>query len=210
MYSVWGSSFIWERTSDSRIGSGLLSTMPKAPFSVCSQMRDTVWAKLGSDRDGIAISRWFVRLFCALSANGDVPIPGTPVTVMFLPPISRVWGSAAEGSRNGRHAATPSPLPFVDKTQHVMLARQFRWERIKRSGELQSLQRHIVQLARAAATADDIGDQRSIRGNTHLDHRIGFLLRQHSCRIRKVDGSDALDLVTPRIQVGRQRGGLGI
>ncbi len=57
MYSVVGSSFICESTSESFIGSGLLSTMPKAPFSVCSQMSATVCEKLGSDRDGIAMSR---------------------------------------------------------------------------------------------------------------------------------------------------------
>src|SRR6185312_6429150 len=167
MYSVVGSSFICESTSESRIGSGLLRTMPSAPFSVCSQMRATVCAKLGSDRDGIAMSRWFVRLFCALSANGELPIPGTPVTVMFLPPMPQVWGCAAEGSRNGCYAATPCPLPFVDKTQHLMLARQFRGERIKRRCQLQGLQRGIVQLNRAAAAPDDSPVQGAVGGNAH-------------------------------------------
>ena len=55
--SVEGSSFICESTSESFIGSGLLSTMPSAPLSVCSQMSATVCAKFGSVSGGIAISR---------------------------------------------------------------------------------------------------------------------------------------------------------
>ena len=57
MLSVEGSSFICESTSESFIGSGLFSTMPSAPLSVCSQMSATVWAKFGSESCGIAISR---------------------------------------------------------------------------------------------------------------------------------------------------------
>jgi hypothetical protein len=52
-----GSSFICAMTSPSFMPMGLLSTMPSAPRSLCSQISATVWAKLPSDNDGIAINR---------------------------------------------------------------------------------------------------------------------------------------------------------
>ena len=57
MSSLEGSSFICESTSESVMGRGLLSTMPSAPLSVCSQISATVCAKFGSDSCGMAISR---------------------------------------------------------------------------------------------------------------------------------------------------------
>ena len=40
---------------------GLLMTMPKAPSSVCSQIRVTVVEKFGSAMPGIAISKWLFK-----------------------------------------------------------------------------------------------------------------------------------------------------
>ena len=50
---------LWAITSPSFMPIGLLSTMPRAPRSLCSHTSATVWAKLPSDREGIAIRRWF-------------------------------------------------------------------------------------------------------------------------------------------------------
>ena len=50
------SSFICDNTSPSFMPSGLLSTMPSAPRSLCSQIRVTLCEKWLSVSDGIATS----------------------------------------------------------------------------------------------------------------------------------------------------------
>src|SRR5882724_6576403 len=156
--SLEGSSFICDSTSDNRIGSGLLSTIPSAPLSVCSQMSATVCEKFGSVSEGIAISRWLVRLVSAATASAKVMSPA-PVVLMCLPLMLQVWGWGGAGSRNCGHSPCFHPsvdeLPFVCKAQHAVLMSQLGGEGIEGAGELQDGERRLVELGVAARAADD-------------------------------------------------------
>src|ERR1700728_359983 len=232
MSSVEGSSFICESTSESFIGRGLLSTIPSAPFSVCSQMSATVWAKFGSISCGIAISRWLVRLPPSGSAPGSPPgLPSTrelstgvePLLVgaclRAMPPVWARWArlsrktSPARRLRKGRHgAALHAPaheLPFVGKPQHPILCSELRGERIEGTGELQDRERRLVELRVAARAADERAVEGTARGNGQLEH--GGCGHAGGARHgRVVEGSDPLDLAPPGVQVGRERRGTRI
>src|SRR5688572_5383751 len=147
--------FICSRTSERRIGNGLFTTMPSAPFSVCSHTMVTDCEKFGSARLGIAMSRWFVRL----------------VESFMAPPV---WACDAARSRNGGDSAALHPptgeLPFVGKPQQAVFARQLGREGIEGTGQLQDFDGRLVELRVAARGADDRLLQHAARIHGDFEH----------------------------------------
>src|SRR5579864_4502859 len=220
--SLEGSSFICDSTSESFIGRGLLSTMPSAPLSVCSQMRATVWAKFGSLSCGIAIKRWLVRLPAPPSANTGEPLPGSlgeTVSGVLAPPvvclrtISTVWARRARVSRNRRHRprtrTAADEAPLVGKTQHAVLGRELRRKRVEGTGELEDRKRRLVELRIAARAADEGAVESAVGIDANLNdgtRGVGGGARRGGV----VEGADPLDLAPPCIEIRRERGRTGI
>src|SRR5690606_14842660 len=186
-----GGSFICASTSERRMVSGLLSTIPSAPRLPCSQIRVTVWAKFGSSRPGIATSRWLVR---------EPSLDMAPVWGR-RPAVSRRADVAALGNaqRSSRRLAALE-TPFVRKAQAAVIPRQIGRKWIERAGQLQDAARRLIQLRMAAAALDAGTAQPAVIVDHHLEHEAAghpLLAGQR----RKVEGAYLFDAAPPPVQV---------
>src|SRR5882672_4931481 len=193
MSACCGSSFICASTSPSFMSRGLLSTMPRAPLSLCSHTRVTLCVKLPSASEGMATSRLLAR--------------------ELLSGMFRVWGCRSPLSRPigdicaGRHRAlgerAVDEFPLVGKAQRGVITRQGAWKGLEGAGEPENHQRRLVDLGIAAAALHRGLEQAPVPPQRDLDHRAPAQPAAPGGR-GKVKGADTLDLAPPGVQIGRQ------
>src|SRR5579862_935209 len=187
------SSFICASTSPSFISSGLLSTMPSAPLSLCSQIRVTLCAKLPSASEGIATSKLLASEVVWLMAE----VWGRSAT------LSRVGCAAGVGADRPGTELAAGKLPLVGETHRAVVACQGRREWLERAGEPQYLQRRLVDLGMAARALDRGLTQAAVGAQRHLDDGTSGEIGPARGR-REIEGADTLHLAAPGVEVGRE------
>src|SRR3984893_13389421 len=142
-------------------------------------MSATVWEKVGSPMEGMAINSWLVRYSASFMVLG---LGGLPIE--HRAPLR---GAAQE-------------LPLVRDAYFVMLRGQHGGKRIVRRGQLQNAHGSLIDFRVAAAAPDDGLQQLAVGADSHFDDRCARELLS-TCNIREVDGADTLYFAPPAVQV---------
>src|SRR6185437_465637 len=155
--------------------------------------------------EGMAISRWFVRLEPSASSASDSP-PAVALSLLcsgsLMSPKYGDGAPPAQGKQSRRRRERPrrepaaDELPLVDEVQHTIAVRQLRREGVEGTGELEDGERGLVELRIAARAADGGAIEPAIRIDGHFDDRArpaAVALR----RGREVQGTDPLHFGAP-------------